>query len=231
MIKIKAVIFDLDDTLYDCSGTLVEQGRRQAAKTIARIINCSAEMAYRLQGEFEEEYGTKVNIYEKIVKLYNLPDTYINQLLDEFICVNISDITLFSDAAESLTQLKSKNYRLFLVTSGEEQIQKKKIDVLGLNNSYFDDILIADRNNPQAKGTCFYDIIQRYTLKPEEIICVGDKIDDEIAAGKSLGIVTVMFEHGRHYHFYRKNQDKSVRPDYSIKYLKELLQLITLPSR
>lgn len=225
MINIKAVIFDLDDTLYDCSGTLVEQGRRQAAKMLARITNISEEKAYRLQGEFEEKYGTKVNVYEKIVTLYNLPNTYINQLLQEFICVNISNITLFSDVVESLVQLKSRNYKLFLVTSGEEQIQKKKIDVLGLNNSYFDDIFITDRNNPQAKRTCFYGIIQRYNLKPEEIICVGDKIDDEIAAGKSLGIITVMFEHGRHYNSNRKNQDKFMKPHYSIKHLKELLQL------
>ncbi len=225
MRNIKAVIFDLDDTLYDCSGTLVEQGRRQAAKMIARITNISEEKAYHLQGEFEEKYGTKVNVYEKIVTLYNLPDKYINQLLQEYIRVNISNITLFSDVVDSLVQLKSRDCKLFLVTSGEEQIQKKKIDVLGLNNSYFDDILITDRNNPQAKRACFYGIIQRYNLKPGEIICVGDKIDDEIAAGKSLGIVTVMFEHGRHYNSYRKSQDKFMKPHYSIKYLKELLQL------
>ncbi|MBI5677614.1 MAG: hypothetical protein HZC52_03805 [Planctomycetes bacterium] len=65
--KIKAIIFDLDDTLYDCSGTLVVRGRRQVAKTIARLINSSEEEAYHLQVEMEEKYGVKANIYEKIV--------------------------------------------------------------------------------------------------------------------------------------------------------------------
>lgn len=219
------IIFDLDDTLYDCSGTLVEQGWRRAAKMIARIINCSEERAYQLQVEIEEKYGTKVNVYERIAALYNLPNKYINELLEEFIHVNISNITPFSDVIKSLTELKTRGYKLLLVTSGEEQIQKRKLDVLGLNNTYFDDIIITDRNNLQAKKNCFHDIIRQYKLKPDEVICVGDKIDDEMAAGKSLGIITVMFEHGRHYKAYQKNQDKYIKPDYSIRYIKDLLHL------
>ena len=65
--------------------------------------------------------------------------------------------------------------------------------------------------------------MQRYNLKPEEIICVGDKIDDELTAGKSLGIITVMFEHGRHFKAYLKEQDKHIKPDYFIKHIKNLL--------
>ena len=33
-MRIKAVIFDLDDTLYDCTGMLVEASRRRAAKAM-----------------------------------------------------------------------------------------------------------------------------------------------------------------------------------------------------
>src|SRR3990167_4603148 len=70
--KIRAIIFDLDDTLYDCSGTLVLRGRRQAAGKIARLINCSEEEAYSLQLEMDEKFGVNTNIYEKIVTHYSL---------------------------------------------------------------------------------------------------------------------------------------------------------------
>ena len=215
----------MDDTLYDCSGTLVLRGRRQAAKTIARIINCPEEEAYLLQLEMEEKYGTKANIYEQIVKLYNLSNTYAKELLKEFIHVDISNITLFPDVMDTLIQLKVQGYKLILVTSGEKQIQRKKIKALGLNDSYFDEIFIADRNNGQTKKDYFKEIMQRYDLNPEEIVCVGDKIDDELAASKSLGMITVMFKHGRHYKAYLKEQDKYIKPDYSIKHIKDLLEL------
>ncbi|MBM4066817.1 MAG: HAD family hydrolase [Planctomycetes bacterium] len=223
--KIKAIIFDLDDTLYDCSGTLVVQGRRKVAKTIARLINSSEEEAYLLQLQMEEKYGVKANIYEKIASHYHLPGTYAQELLEEFIHINISDITVFPDVKETLKRLKAQGYWVVLVTSGDKEIQRKKIDVMGLNNRYFDDIVITERNKNQSKKACFQRIMKRYDLHAEEIICVGDKIDDELAASKSLGMVSVMFEHGRHYKAYLKAQDKYIKPDYFIKHIKDILEL------
>ncbi len=225
--NIRAFIFDLDDTLYDCSGTLVVRGRRQVAMTIAKLINCSEEEAYQLQLEMEEKYGVKANIYEKIVSLNRLPDTYTNELLNEFIHTEISGITLFPDVIDTLKQLKALGLRLFLVTSGDAQIQGKKIDALKLREGYFDRIVIVERNKAHTKKDCFVRLLEEYHLRPEELICVGDKADDELAASKSLGIITVMFEHGRHYKAYLKEQDKYVKPDYSIKYIKDMKGLMT----
>jgi len=113
--KIRAIIFDLDDTLYDCSGTLVLRGRRQAAGKIARLINCSEEEAYSLQLEMDEKFGVNTNIYEKIVTLYNLPSTYAQELLEEFVHIDISGITVFPDVMDTLIQLKGGicSYRYF----------------------------------------------------------------------------------------------------------------------
>ena len=210
--KIRAIIFDLDDTLYDCSGTLVVRGRKHVAKTIARLINCPEDEAYQLQLDMEEKYGVKANIYEKIVTLYNLPSTYAQELLEEFVHIDISDITVFPDVIDTLIQLKTRGYKLILVTSGDKQIQGKKIDALGLNNRRFDDVVITGRNKEQSKKACFHEIMKRYDLQPEEVICVGDKIDDELTASKSLGMVTIMFEHGRHYKAYLKSRTNTSNP-------------------
>ena len=221
--NIKVLIFDLDDTLYDCSGTLILRGRRQVAKTLSKMISCSEDEAFQLQMEAEETCGVRVNVYEKIVSLYQLPTTCTKKLLEEFIHIDISNIALFSDVIDTLAQLKMRGYKLFLITSGENQVQNKKIDVLGIRNNYFDEIIISDRNIAQTKLACFKDVIQRYHLKPEEIICVGDKIEDELTAGKTLGMITVMFEHGRPYKAYLKEPEKYIKPDYFIKNIKELL--------
>ena len=189
------------------------------------MIKCSEEEAYSLQLEMEEKYGVKANTYEKIVSHYNLPGTYAQELLEEFVHIDISDITIFPDVMDTMIQLKARGYWVVLVTSGDKEIQRKKIDVLGLNNRYFDDIVITERNKGQSKKACFLEIMKRYDLQPEEVICVGDKIDDELAASKSLGMVTIMFEHGRHYKAYLKVQDKYIKPDYFIKHIKDILEL------
>lgn len=228
--NVKAIIFDLDDTLYDCSGTLVVQGRKHAAKIIARLINCSEEEAYHLQVKMEGQYGTNVNIYEKIVVSRRLPHACIKELLEEFIYTDITGITLFPGVIETLKKLKAHGYKLILVTSGEKSIQNKKIQVLGLQHGYFDDIFIADRVAGQLKNGCFKEIIQRYHLKPEEIVCIGDKIEDELTASKSLGMITVMLEQGRHYRAYLKERDNYIKPDYSIKQIKDVFRIINTDS-
>lgn len=228
--NIKAIILDLDDTLYDCSGTLVLRGRKHVAKVIARLINCSEEEAYHLQLEMEKKYGTSANIYEKIVSAHHLPHNHTKKLLKEFIRVDIIGISLFPDVIETLQQLKVQGYKLILVTSGEKKIQNRKIHALGLSHKYFDDILIADRGNGQTKYDYFKEIIQQYNLRPEEIICVGDKIDDELTSSRSLGMITVMVEHGRHYKTYLKEQDKCIKPDYSIRQIKDILRITTTSS-
>lgn len=221
--QIKAFIIDLDDTLYDCSNTLVVRGRRRVAKTIAGLINCTEENAYLLQQELEEKYGTKANIYGKLALLHGLPQTCANELLEEYIRVEVSDIALFPDVTETLLKLKSRGYKLFLVTSGEDRIQTQKIELLGLHVGYFDSIMITDRELGHTKRSCFKQIMQIHNLKPEEIICVGDKCDDELLTGKILGMITVMLEHGRHYKTYLKETHKQIKPDYSIKHIHELL--------
>ncbi len=226
---IKAVIFDLDDTLYDCSGTLIVRGRRQVAKTIAKLISCSEEEAFRLQNDLEEKHGTKCNVYDYIVAMYNLPPSCGKRLLDEYICVEISDITLFPGVIETLIQLKKQKYMLFLVTSGEMLVQKNKTNALGLGNNYFDKILIVERDREKKKKDYFKEIMQHGNLRAEEIICVGDKIDDEIAAGKTLGMITILFEHGRHYRTFLQNKGMQIKPDYTIKKIADVLELVRRP--
>lgn len=223
---VKAIIFDLDDTLYDCSGTLVVQGRKQAAKIIAKLINCSEEEAYHLQVKTEEQYGTNTNIYEKIVALHQLPYAYIKELFEEFIYTDIAGIIPFPGVIETLKQLKLQGYKLIIVTSGEKSIQNQKMQALGLQHGYFDDVFIADRITGQLKNDYFKEIIQRYNLKPEEIVCIGDKIEDELTASKSLGMITVMFEQGRHHRAYLKKRDNYIKPDYSMKHIKDIFQII-----
>ncbi|WP_169704346.1 HAD hydrolase-like protein [Candidatus Kuenenia stuttgartensis] len=71
--------------------------------------------------------------------------------------------------------------------------------------------------------------MQHGNLRAEEIICVGDKIDDEIAAGKTLGMITILFEHGRHYRTFLQNKGMQIKPDYTIKKIADVLELVRRP--
>src|SRR4030042_1843418 len=56
MPKAKAILFDLDDTLFDCYGLLVEAARRRAARAMVQAgLPCTEEEAYQRQIEPGEQ--------------------------------------------------------------------------------------------------------------------------------------------------------------------------------
>ncbi len=197
---IKAIIFDLDDTLYDCSGTLVLKGRKRVAKIISRVINCSEKEALELQLKLEEKLGPKTDIYREIANLYNLSDKFYKEVSSAVNTLDIKDITLFPDVNTSISKLKSVGYKLILVTAGDRDLQERKIKTLGLERA-FDEIIITD--NSSGKEKCFRKILIKYDLKPEQVFCIGDKIKDEIEAGENMGMLTALMKHGRYYNFYK----------------------------
>ena len=198
--RIKAIIFDLDDTLYDCSGTLVLKSRKLAAKIISKAVKCSETEALKLQLELEDRLGPKADIFHKIANQYNLPEDFCEEISNTINTLEVEGATLFPGTMASIDELKRTGYKLFLVTFGSREIQEKKIKVLDLESA-FDEIIITE--NPLGKEKCFKEILAKYGLEPEQVLCVGDKIKDEIEVGKRLGMSTALMKHGRHYHFYK----------------------------
>ena len=198
--RIKAIIFDLDDTLYDCSGTLVLKSRKLAAKIISKAAKCSETEALKLQLELEDRLGPKADIFHKIANQYNLPEDFCEEISNTINTLEVEGTTLFPGTMASIDELKRTGYKLFLVTFGNREIQEKKIKVLDLESA-FDEIIITE--NPLGKEKCFKEILAKYGLEPEQVLCVGDKIKDEIEVGKRLGMSTALMKHGRHYHFYK----------------------------
>jgi len=198
--RIKAIIFDLDDTLYDCSGTLVLKSKKLAAKIISKAIKCTETEALKLQRELEERLGPKADIFREITNQYNLPREFCRKISNTVNALDVGDAVLFPDTMDTINELKRIGYKLFLVTFGNREMQKKKIKALGLESA-FDEIIITD--NSLGKEKCFREISTKYDLEPEQFLCVGDKIKDEIEVGKRLGMSTALMQHGRHYNFHK----------------------------
>ncbi len=198
--RVKAIIFDLDDTLYDCSGTLVLKRKKLAAKIISKAIKCSEADALQLQLELECRLGPEADILREISDLYDLPEEFRKEITNITNTMEIEEAILFPDTMDTINKLRKNGYKLFLVSFGNREMQMKKVKVLGLERA-FDEIIITEA--PRGKERCFKEILTKYYLRPEQVLCVGDKIKDEIETGRRLGMSTALMKHGRHYHFYK----------------------------
>ncbi len=98
-------------------------------------------------------------------------------------------VVAYPDVSEipPLTQKK------ILVTTGLKHFQEAKIKRLGLA-PLFDEIIIntTDKLTEKRRKKVFFEaILERYGWKPNEVMVVGDKAEDELQSGKELGMITV----------------------------------------
>jgi len=225
-MQIKALIFDLDDTLYDCSNTLSRDRRRELARVVARYKDCSEKEALKvLQGDEEvRKYGR----YEGLAHRLGLPPGFLNEIQAVLQrSPDLSQIRLFPNIPPTLQALRGRGLKIFLVTSGNLEEQEAKLNQLGLR-PLLDEVMIVKRDGEgKAKGDCFQRLMKKYHLTPKEVMCVGDRIEDELAAAAALGMTTAMLRHGQHYERFASSSQKEMEPDFFIKNIGELLGLLS----
>lgn len=222
----KAIIFDLDDTLYDCTGSLLEASRRRAAKAMVNDeLNCTEEEAYLMQKELSEKFGPYYLVFNEIAKKFGLDNEFVDNALKAYNSDEVSDIQLFPDAVPTLKKLSLEKYKLFLLTTGIHERQHKKIELLNLK-AYFDEVIINDQEVGLLMEGCLDAILKKYSLRPGDVIVVGDRVREELRIAKSMGMTTVQMLHGRFK--IESAHDISSKPDYKIKRLFQLPSLLKL---
>src|SRR3972149_2108961 len=190
-MKIKAVIFDLDDTLYDCSGSLIDASRSRAAKALVEAgLTCTEEEVYQLQKELTEKYGPYYHVFNEIVNKYNADSKLVTIAYKAYNSSEVSEIKLFPYVIPTLKELKEKGYKLFMITVGVHERQERKINILGLK-PYFDEIVINDQEIGLPMEECMRTLIERHNINYGEAVMVGDRVREELSIAQTLGMTTL----------------------------------------
>ncbi|MCK4283629.1 MAG: uridine diphosphate-N-acetylglucosamine-binding protein YvcK [Candidatus Brocadiae bacterium] len=211
---LRAVIFDLDDTLYDCTGMLVGTSRLRAAQALIEAgLPLTEEEAVGLQRELAEQYGPHSLVFDEIARGYDLDDEAIEKAYRAYNSDEVGDITLFPDVEPTLEFLRGQGVRCFLLTSGVHRRQSAKIKILGLEDA-FDEIIITDVDRGEIMSESVRYVLEKYRLRPDEAMIVGDRPHEEIRIGNDLGATTAQVLKGRFSSF--EPRDDRERPDYRI---------------
>ena len=130
--KIRGIIFDLDDTLFDCTGQLTQPARRRAAQILASAHpELSIETGYQQQVSLSQMQGSSEAI-RLLGTRYNIPPSIVERALNAYNPRNVEAITPFPDVLSTLATLVQCSYQLALVTSGNPDRQREKVRLLGL---------------------------------------------------------------------------------------------------
>lgn len=192
---IQAVFFDMDDTLYDTSG-FASIARRAAVKSMVHNgLQCSEEEGYEHLMEIVREKGSNYS------KHFNILTNDINGSEDPLIIVNgiityhntkFAMLKLQPDSFAILLYLKSKGYKVGLITNGKEFKQWEKLIRLGLY-PFFDEIVTSESVGVEKPDAKIYQIaMDRLNVTRGTSIMVGNNFDVDIMGAYNAGMQSMI---------------------------------------
>jgi len=185
----KAVIFDLDDTLYPYVQH-VHSGFAAVATYVDRNFNVPAKDAYATL-RFARESDARGSEFQQLCDVYRLNRSNVPDLLREY-SAHRPQIWLTHDAAAVLATLRRSGWRLGLLTNGNPSVQKKKVEVLGLA-ALVDHVVYASEHAPGGKPAPepFVEVLRRLQVAPHDAVMVGDDPTNDVDGARAVGVRTI----------------------------------------
>jgi len=224
---IRCVIFDLDDTLYDCLGQRVRPAHRHAAEAMVKAgLQASLDAVYRARMQAFRRDPTLRHIDAEVCRRFHAedPERISAAARDGYFHCPVGKLKLFAGTLPLLRFLHKRGVRNFVVSFGEPVTQKAKVKALGLEaEPSLEGIWYTDRSNVLTKEAAFREIQKETGLPPDRVLVVGDRPMSEIRAGKELGMHTVRVHHGEFAS--QMPAAPAEKPDYVVRNISEVRKL------
>lgn len=186
---IKAVIFDLDDTLYDES-SYVSQAFDQVATYLSQKYGISKQEIFEKM-KYELDCHGRGKIFDRVCEYFSLQES-IKDLVHIY-RNTVPDLNLYPDSEDILNKLKRTGIRTGIITDGCSVVQHKKLDALGLKK-IIDYIIVTDDFGPdywKPSRKPYLDMLKTLGCEPGQSIYVGDNPHKDFLGAKAIGMKTV----------------------------------------
>jgi putative hydrolase of the HAD superfamily len=180
--NIKAIVFDLDDTLY-LQRDYKQSGFTAVAEWLEKKQNIKVAVSLdKLESIINEHGPSYPFIFDRLLEKLALPQSLVPLLVDVFLDADLQ-LSCFPDVKKILSQLKHR-FKLGLLTDGRENIQRKKVRCLGVEN-FFDHILYSASLGLEKPSPELYQFFEmEFSLSGKEIVYVGDNPNKDFVEAK-----------------------------------------------
>ncbi|HYL65499.1 MAG TPA: HAD family hydrolase [Candidatus Limnocylindrales bacterium] len=215
----KAVLFDLDFTLFNTDKYYLE-AFLDISKYLESKYGLASDKVCKTLVEMSSQRKDKYShLFDDLISHYNLKDEKIEDMVKVFNRHKVDSSYLYPDALPTLANLRSKKYKLAIITDGNLERQTHKIENLGLEK-LVDTITYTQNSEPKPSPAPFMVALKAIDVEPSSAICVGDNPMLDFAGPKKIGIKTVRILRGRYTHIPHDDVD------YTIENLDELQDIL-----
>jgi putative hydrolase of the HAD superfamily len=224
--RVKAVIFGIDDVLYDAS-LQSSNARLSAVRAMIEAgLPVDVETGYRTLEEIVKELGPdNTQHFDKLLEKLGLKWTpeVVAAGVVAYRSTNPVYLRPYSDTVPTLLKLRAEKYRLAAVSGGKSVKQWQKLISLGLQHLF--DIVVTSQDMKLDRLT---ESVLKHTLDELDAhaanaLFVGVHPEKEIDVANRAGLISVRLRRGNS----KLDRTGETKPKYEISKLSELMQLLT----
>ena len=185
----RAVLFDLDDTLYDRDATVrtVFESQRAAFATELGAIDRDRFVARGMELD-DHGMGDKAVVYRILGAELGLAESLAERLLADFWERYFEECRPSEDTLATLATLRARGFKIGMITNGGGETQRRKIASLGIEDA-FDVILISEIEGIRKPDpVIFQRALERLGVTADQAIFVGDNPVADIGGALAVGL-------------------------------------------
>lgn len=202
--SIKAVIFDLDNTIFDHNRVQRESLHRihsHYSDTFKGlefpvffdhyIENNELVWNQLFKGEITKE-TLRLRRFADILEFFGLDSSPALEMTDKYLDV-YTEIAYFMKGARELLDNVRGRFKLGMVTNGFADIQFIKLENLGIKD-YFDVVVTSDEARAMKPDARIFEAaVKRLNCLVSECLFIGDSYENDIAGAAKCGMRTIWY--------------------------------------
>jgi len=225
-LKIKTVVFNIDDTLYDASLQMSNARLNAVRAMIEAGLPVDLENGYRVLNQVVEENGKYYNHhFDELLKKLGLKwnPRVIAAGVVAYRETNLAFLRPFPDTIPTLLKLRESGYELGVVSGGLAVKEAQKLIQLGIHH-FFEHVVISEEfGSKSITSNMFKVCLEKFSAKPSEVVFVGNEIQDIFSANEE-SVVSVRLRKGESR--IREPKTNKEKPKYEITKLSEVIDII-----
>ena len=228
---IKAIIFDVDNTLIDFLKMKRHCLIAAVDAMIAAGLKAKRDDALRWIYGFYEKHGYEHGyVFERMLKaMHKAMDFKILATgIQAYRKARVDRVFAYPNVKKTLMALKKRNMKLCIVSDAPKLNAYGRLVAMGIVDLFDFVIAFEDTHHHKPHSLPFVKALEKLQCKPEEVLMIGDRLDRDVLGAQKMGIKSCLAAYGAK--AYDPSKAGGMQPDavaYTFSELKKIVNVLS----